>query len=131
MRVLFRLAWREIRNHARFSLFFASNLALGFAGFVALDAFEASVTRALVERSRAYLGADVAVSSSRPVTPTETQRLDRAAGPDAQIAHAVVLFSMAGTGEHARLVELRAIDAAYPLYGSIEPLRLRRRDRAR
>jgi putative ABC transport system permease protein len=120
MLVLCRLAWREIRNHARFSLFFASNLALGFAGFVALDAFEASVTRALVERSRAYLGADVVVSSSRPVTPTETQTLDRTAGPDAQIAHAVVLFSMAGTGEHARLVELRAIDAAYPLYGSIE-----------
>ena len=26
------IAWREIRNHASFSLFFALNLALGFAG---------------------------------------------------------------------------------------------------
>jgi putative ABC transport system permease protein len=120
MQVLFRLAWREIRNHARFSLFFASNLALGFAGFVALDAFEAEVTRALVERSRAYLGADVVASSSRPITPEEAQRLDAAAGPDAQLAQAVALFSMAGTGERARLIELRAIDAAYPLYGAIE-----------
>ena len=34
----FRLALREIRNHPRFSAFFALNLALGFAGFVALEA---------------------------------------------------------------------------------------------
>jgi putative ABC transport system permease protein len=120
VRVLLRLAWREIRNHARFSLFFATNLALGFAGFVALDAFEASVTRALGERSRAYLGADVVVSSPRPITEAEARALDGEAGPDARLAHAVVLFSMAGTGERARLVELRAIDAAYPLYGAIE-----------
>ena len=120
MPTLLRLAWREIRNHAAFSLFFATNLALGFAGFVALDAFEASVTRALGERSRAYLGADIGVSASRPLTPAESRALDQAAGGEAGLAHAVVLFSMAGTGERARLVELRAIDAAYPLYGAIE-----------
>jgi putative ABC transport system permease protein len=114
------MALREIRNHPRFALFFAANLALGFAGFVALDAFEGEVTRALEARSRAFLGADVAVTSARPLTDEETAALDSAAGEGARTAHAVVLFSMAGADEQARLVELRAIDDAFPLYGDIE-----------
>src|SRR5258705_2061957 len=100
-------------------MFFAVNLALGFAGFVTLDAFERSVSRALTERSQSYLGADVAVTSSRPLEAHEIDALDAEAGAGARTARAVVLFSMAGSGERARLVELRAIDAAFPLYGEI------------
>jgi putative ABC transport system permease protein len=116
---LLRLAWREIRNHPRFALFFAANLALGFAGFAALDAFEVEVSRALHARSQAHLGADVAVTTRRPPTPAEQRELDALAGPGAVAARAVVLFSMVGGGERARLVELRAIDDALPLYGEI------------
>ncbi len=120
MALVLRLAWREIRNHPRFALFFAVNLALGFAGFVALDAFEVSVARALQERSQAYLGGDVAViASSRPLEAGELQTLDDLAGPGARTAQLVILYSMAGAGERARLVELRAIDGAFPLYGDI------------
>ncbi len=119
MAVLFRLAWREIRNHPRFAMFFAVNLALGFAGFVALDAFEDSVARALTARSQSYLGADVAITSSRPLLEQEIAALDGEAGAGARSSRAVVLFSMAGSGARARLIELRAIDAAFPLYGEI------------
>jgi putative ABC transport system permease protein len=113
------MAWREIRNHPRFALFFAANLALGLAGFVALDAFEGSVSRAPESRSQAFLGADVSVTSSRALVPEEIADLDRAAGRDALLAQAVVLVSMAGAGDRARLVELRAIDESFPLYGEI------------
>ncbi|MGH7336986.1 MAG: hypothetical protein ACREI7_05380, partial [Myxococcota bacterium] len=105
MAVVFRLAWREIRNHPRFALFFAVNLALGFAGFVALDAFEDSVARALTARSQAYLGADVAITSSRPLREQEIAALDAQAGAGARFSRAVVLFSMAGAGARARLRE--------------------------
>jgi len=114
-----RLALREIRNHPRFAAFFVANLALGFAGFVALDAFERSISRTLEGRSQAFLGADVAVTSRRPLSEAEIRRLDDIAGSDARRARSVQLFSMAGAGPAARLVELRAIDAAYPLYGAI------------
>src|SRR5215468_313246 len=117
--VVFRLAWREIRNHPCFAVFFAVNLALGFAGFVALEAFDDSVSRALTERSQSYLGADVAVASSRPLSEPEIAALDAEAGAGARSSRAVVLFSMAGSGARARLVELRAIDANFPLYGEI------------
>src|SRR5262245_38674255 len=100
-------------------MFFAVNLALGFAGFVALAAFEDSVERALPARSQSYLGADVAITSPRPLREEEIAALDAEAGADARTARAVVLFSMAGSDARARLVELRAIDAAFPLYGEI------------
>ena len=60
---MLRLALREIRNHPRFSAFFVVNLALGFVGFVGLDAFESSVSGALEKRSQAFLGADVDVTA--------------------------------------------------------------------
>jgi putative ABC transport system permease protein len=113
------LALREIRNHWRFSGFFALNLALGFVGFVALDAFEGSVEAALRERSRSFLGADVDVTSSRPLGDEELAALDAAAGEGARVARATVLFSMASHGDRTRLVELQAIDPAFPLYGEI------------
>jgi len=116
---LLRLALRELRNDARFAGSFVFCLALGFAGFVALDAFQDSVARELAARSRAYLGGDLMVESRRPLTPEELTGLDAQAGAGARTAELVELFSMAAADGRARLVELCAIDAAYPLYGEI------------
>src|SRR5262249_44653853 len=113
-----RLALRELRGDARFALFFAANLALGLLGFVTQDAFQDSVASELRARSQAYLAGDLVVSSRRPLTPDETARFDAQAGA-AQHAESVQLFSMAAAGGRARLVELQAIDAGFPLYGEI------------
>ena len=116
---MLRLALREIRNHPRFSAALLFNLALGFTGFVALDAFGSSVSDALTARSRAFLGADVDVQARRPFTPEERSRFDAIAGESAAVSSATVLFSMAGGAERARLAEVYAIDAAFPLHGEI------------
>ena len=113
------IAWREIRNHASFSLFFALNLAVGFSGFVALDAFQRSVSGELAERSRAFLGADLAVTSSRPLRAEEIERFDALAPPGARVARVAELFSMLAVGTRSRLVELHAIDGDFPLRGAI------------
>ena len=114
-----RLALREIRNHPRFAAFFTLNLALGFAGFAALDAFERSVSGELRQRSKAYLAADVAVSAGRPLADEEVRHLDSLAGADARISRAAQLFSMAGGEGRSRLVEIRAVDTDFPLYGAV------------
>lgn len=114
-----RFALREIRNHPRFSLFFTINLGLGLAGFIALDAFESSVASELESRSRVLLGADVEVSSRVPLSAEARKRLDAAAGPGHRRAEAVELFSMAAGSGRARLVEIRAVDPAFPLYGEL------------
>ena len=124
-RLAIRLALRELRNDPRFALFFAINLALGLSGFVVLDALESSVASELQARSKTFLGADIAVSSNRPLTTDERRAVDEAARPEST-SDWVELFSMAsgarptaGAGfegrrsaiaGRARLVEIRAIE---------------------
>ena len=82
-------------------------IALGFAGFVALDAFERSVSRQLETRSRAYLGADVAVSAGRPLSDREIEALDAVAGEVARVSRVVELFSMVAGGGHRAATPIR------------------------
>jgi putative ABC transport system permease protein len=129
VRLSVKLALRELRNDPRFAWFFAINFALGLSGFVALDALESSVSSELEARSKTFLGADISVTSSRPLTRDERRAFDTAAGAEST-SDWVELFSMASaaateaknaeasrSAARARLVEIRAIDAAFPLYG--------------
>ncbi len=113
-----RLAVRELINHRRFSLFFILNLALGFFGFLALDAFKQSVEATLAARSRQILGADLTVSARRPFTPSERAALKDAL-PDASGADVIELYSMLASPAGSRLVEITAIGDGFPFYGEI------------
>lgn len=114
-----RLAVREIRNSRRFCAFFVFNLALGFFGFLALDAFKGSIEASLAAQSRQLLGADVSVSARRPISEPE-RRAIRESLPGAQLAESIELYSMVAGPSGSRLVEILASDPGYPFYGSIE-----------
>jgi len=120
MRALLRLGAREIQTRPRFSAFFAFNLALGLAGFVALDALEGSVSDSLLARSRDFHGGDLSLESNVAFDSELIDRLDLAAGATSERVAAAELFSMAAGSERARLVQLRAVSAGFPLYGRIE-----------
>ncbi|MEE8148603.1 MAG: hypothetical protein V3T24_13425, partial [Longimicrobiales bacterium] len=62
-----RLAWREGRaSYRRLGVYMAS-ITLGVAALVAIHSFQGDVTRALDEESRTLLGADIRISSRRPI----------------------------------------------------------------
>ena len=67
-----RLAWKEISNNYKFSLFFVLNLSIGLIGFIALDSFKHSIEQHLTNNSKAILTADVQISSRFPLTEVET-----------------------------------------------------------
>jgi putative ABC transport system permease protein len=115
-----RLAVTEIRADPRFALFFALGLALGLVGFVALDAFKVSLDATLDRRSRALLGADLQAVAHRPIAAAERARLDAAAGPGAVALHEAELPSMVASGQRSRLAQVRAVEPAFPLRGSLE-----------
>ena len=62
-----KLALKELLNNRRFSIFFLFNLALGLAGFIALDSFKDSLDNHLGKNSQAILGADLALTSYVPI----------------------------------------------------------------
>ena len=126
-----RLAWREIINTPKFSLFFILNIALGLTGFIAVNALKASIDQSLAGKSREILGADITVSAYRPLTPEETAGFDALVPQNTRIAEESGWVSMVSAKPSAtptretalpppaRLMEIRAVDPTFPFYGEL------------
>lgn len=114
-----RMAIREIGVNRGFSIFFLLNLAVGLAGFIAVQSFGRSIDRHLAANLKEILTADLVVSASSPLTADEAALVDRAVGPDASRAKLVAFYTMVRP-EHgpARLVRVMAVGEGYPLYGA-------------
>ncbi len=118
---MLRLAWRMARRELRggfkgFGIFLAC-LALGVAVIAGVGSLAAAIDVGLNGDARALLGGDVEFQlAQRPASDAERRFLD---------AHGVVsavtrLRAMALTADGSRrsLIELKAVDHAYPLYGT-------------
>ena len=117
-----RLARRELRGGVRgFRLFFAC-LALGVGAIAAVGSMSAAIEAGLENDARALLGGDVEVQ--RPYLPATAVEL-AALEDGARLSAVVTMRSMARpeAGGAPSLVELKAVDGAYPLFGAarLEP----------
>jgi putative ABC transport system permease protein len=122
-----RLAWREITNSPRFTIFFALNIALGLVGFIVVDALKSSIDRSLSGKSREILGADFSISAFRSISESEINLIDSLMPQGTLIAEEsgwVSMVSAAGSTHSnpppARLMEIRAVDPGFPFYGQIQ-----------
>jgi putative ABC transport system permease protein len=114
-----QLAWKEIRNNGKFSVFFIVNLSIGLIGFIALDSFKSSIDQHLVNNSKAILTADVQVSSRFPLTEVETGFTEKLLNSPFEASDQVSFMTMVGANDNSRMSQLMAIDANYPQYGDI------------
>ncbi|EFL49985.1 protein of unknown function DUF214 [Solidesulfovibrio fructosivorans JJ]] len=118
----FRLAGRELRAGFRGFGIFLACLALGVAAVAGVKSLAASYQAGLAEDAASLLGGDLeAALSQRPATAEERAALSRLG----RVSHLVSMQIMArretAAGPAARtLATLRAVDGAYPLYGSVE-----------
>lgn len=120
-RLAWRLARRELRGGlAGFRVFLAS-LTLGVAAIAAVATVNEAVGTALEADARVLLGGDLDVRLvQRQPTTAEAAYL---AGRAAQVSAVVEMRAMArrpGGDALPALVELKAVDAAYPLVGRVE-----------
>ncbi len=118
-RLWFRLALKELFNHRRFSLFFILNLALGLAGFIALDSFQTSLDRHLTRNSKAILGADLAVVSRAPMTEEQQTGMESQLPGSWEMTRKVSFVTMGSGPEQSRLIQLVAVESGYPFYGKL------------
>ena len=112
-----RLARRELKGGLSGFRVLLACLALGVATIAAAGSLDAALHRSLTENARALLGGDVAVVLSyRQPNGDEKAYLARSGA----VANTVEMRAMASTATAARtLVELKAVDGAYPLYGAV------------
>jgi putative ABC transport system permease protein len=125
MMFVLRMAVRETRASWRRLLFFFVCIAVGVGAIVALRSVIQSVRGVVNSEARALVGADVVIGTNREWPPEARRKID------SQLAEAGA-FARTETTETptmvrpadssrpiAKMAELRAVQAAYPLYGAI------------
>jgi putative ABC transport system permease protein len=125
MTFIVRMAMREVRASWRRLLFFFICIAVGVGSIVALRSLIQSVRVALAGEARTLLGADMLIASNRPWSQAVLDRLaaEQRAGRVALRSETVEIPTMVRPADPAnpaaRMVELRAVEAEFPLYGSL------------
>ncbi len=121
---LLRLAWLDSRGMRRRLALYVSAMALGVAALVAIRSFGINLQRAVEAQAREVFGSDLQVRRDAPFTPEHEALLDSvaAAHPGAVLREttfpSMARFPSAGGGEgRTRLVQVRALDGPWPLYG--------------
>src|SRR5262245_25169407 len=116
------LAARESRSSWRRIGLYMSSITLGVAALVAINSFRASMVDSVDTESRALLGADLRLTTSRPFTTQIKAVIDSAAARGHEVSTITNLVSMASAPrtQRVRMVQLRAITGGYPYYGAVD-----------
>ncbi len=118
MSTSFTLAWRLFRHEARRGeltiVLFA--IVLSVAAVLSLSLFSERLQGALQSRSAAFIAADAQLRSDNPI---DEAWLTKASEDGLVTAKQVSTRSMAFNGDKMSLVDLRAVDQAYPLKGAV------------
>jgi putative ABC transport system permease protein len=113
----FTIALRELRSGAGGLTVFVLCIALGVAAVASIGSLAASFDQALARQGRLLIGGDLSFELiHRQVNPDERAALD-ALG---QVSESASFRAMARSEEgKSALVEVKAVDDAYPLYGEV------------
>ncbi|MEM7743678.1 MAG: FtsX-like permease family protein [Pseudomonadota bacterium] len=109
------VALRELRGGlAGFRVFLAC-LILGVMGIAAVGSVTTAIERGLAEEGRTILGGDVSIEWAYRGPTDEERAWMEARG---EISEIVELRSLLRSGDERALVEVKAVDGPYPLYGT-------------
>ena len=113
-----KLALRELRNGLGSFVIFVVCIALGVAAIAGVGALAGGLKQSLVAQGQAILGADMAASLIHRRATDAERKFFAAHGVVSEIA---TLRTMArpAEGERAVLVQVKAADKRYPLYGDL------------
>jgi putative ABC transport system permease protein len=126
MRFVWRMAVRELRAGWRRLLFFFLCLSIGVGSVVALRSTIQNLNSAVTAEARQMLAADAFANSSRQWSAEELAAIERIARPPLVEARTetIDLPTMLRPADEARegalMVELKAVESAYPLYGEFK-----------
>lgn len=116
---LFEMAWRDSRKNRSRLFLFISSIIFGIAALVAIYAFRYNIQNDINEQATTLVGADLVISSNKPVDPAMQPLLDsigQTRSQERSFASMIYFPKSQGT----RLVQIRALQGDFPYYGSIE-----------
>ncbi|MFN8390204.1 MAG: FtsX-like permease family protein [Bdellovibrionota bacterium] len=118
METLLSLAWRESRGSRTRLLVLVLSIALGVAILVSVTSFAANLRLAIEDQSKSLLGADLVLRSSQPPT-QESERFVASLPGDRSRETSFSTMARFPKTSGVRLVQVRAVQASFPFYGSL------------
>src|SRR5436309_15874668 len=115
--VTWSFARRELRGGLRGFAVFIACIALGVAAIAGVGSFARSLGDGLAREGRVILGGDVSFSLiAREASASERKFLEE----NGQVSVAATMRAMARAADgQTALVEIKAVDSAYPLFGTV------------
>lgn len=114
------LAWREARGAWRHFAYFLACITLGVGALVGVGSFADSLEGTVARSAKALMGGDVEIRSTRPIPEDPAALVPPGRGGRPAITRVRELVAMAQAGpDETQLVELKAIEPGYPLYGTL------------
>jgi putative ABC transport system permease protein len=124
MKFVVGMAFRETRSSWRRLLFFFVCIAIGVAAIVALRSVIQSVRAVFGQEAKSLIAADVLISTNRDWAPATRDTIDRrlttyGATGRTETVETATMVRPADERPVARMVELRAVQPEFPLYGEL------------
>ncbi|MEL6979861.1 MAG: FtsX-like permease family protein [Pseudomonadota bacterium] len=112
----FAFARRELRGGLRSFRVFLACLALGVAGVAGVGSVIAAIEAGLASKGRELLGGDVEIELTYRLATTEERAAFAQLG---EVVETIDARGMARIEGDAAIVQVKAVEAAYPLYGAV------------
>ncbi len=122
MNVALRIAGRELRGGLKGFRIFLACLALGVAAIAAVGSVREAIQEGLAREGATILGGDAEMSFTyRFASADERAFMERVAETVSETVDFRSMLTVARDGETERgLTQVRGVDGAYPLYGTVE-----------
>ncbi|WP_411273874.1 ABC transporter permease [Daejeonella sp.] len=116
---LILMAWRDSRRNRSRLFLFISSIILGIAALVAIYSFEHNLRQDIDSQAKSLLGADMVIETNK-VVPKDILPVLIALGDERSEERTFASMIYFPKSEGTRLVNVKALQGAYPYYGVIE-----------
>jgi putative ABC transport system permease protein len=125
MKFILQMSWREMRSSWRRLLFFFVSIGIGVAAIITVRSMIHNVDAGAAVEAKAFMGADVQISSDRAWTKEQLSVIDSIAGPLVKArTETVESLSMVRPTDIFHMtvtpVQLKGIEPGFPFYGDFE-----------
>lgn len=117
MTFILRLAWRDSRASRRRLFLFSLSVVLGIAALVAVGSLGANLARAIDDQAKGLLGADLVITSRAELGAAPRAHLDSLGAEQAREKSFSSMMTLPKADGAARLVNVRAMEGAFPFHG--------------
>ena len=116
---LFKMAIRDSRRNRSRLLLFISSIVFGIAALVAIYSFRYNIQNDINAQAATLIGADLSINGNKQPDTALQKLLDSIGGERSQErSFASMIYFPRGKG--TRLVQVKALEGAFPYYGALE-----------